>query len=146
MSTEVMQAIVCGVPVLLIAGLFIFLSNANAKEAERRQNILKAAQNAYQNSLAKLKQSPTDADIKQKTLELGRYYSNLTRQQQGVTVYDEMALGNDISAATAGATVAAAPTAASVEERLKTIDELRSRGMISDAEHAERRKKILEAL
>lgn len=42
---------------------------------------------------------------------------------QGVTVYDEMAVLNDISAATAGAAVAsAAPalaTAASPEDRLK---------------------------
>ena len=138
--------ILCGIPLLLIVGVAFYVSNTNAKEAERQRNALKAAHQAYQESLAKLKTQPTNADVKQRTLELGRYYSNLTRQQQGTTVYDEMALGNDISAATAGASVATAPTSASIEERLKTIDELRSKGVINEQEHAARRQKILEAI
>lgn len=117
-----------------------------------RDKALAEAHAAYQGSLVQLKQQPTNADLKQRTLELGRAYSNLTRSQKGVTIYDEMALGNDISAATAGASVAAAPIAAaappsaSIEDRLKRLDELRTKGVINDQEYDARRQKILEDL
>ena len=138
--------IVCGIPLLIVAAAMIVIGNANAKEAERKKNALEAARTAYQQALAKLKAMPNDADVKQRTLELGRYFSSLTREQKGVTVYDEMALMNDISAATAGASVQAAQSAASVEDRLKTLDDLRSKGVISDQEYAARRQKIVDAL
>jgi hypothetical protein len=65
-----------------------------------------------------------------------------------VTVFDEIALSNDINAATASASVVApAPAAApSVEERLKRLDELRAKGVVNEQEYAERRQKILEEL
>jgi Short C-terminal domain len=146
MDNGITTAIVCGVPVLIFAAVLIIIGNSNVKEVERKKKALEAARKAYQESLAKLKAAPNDADVKQRTLELGRYYSALTRQDKNVTVYDEVALGNDINAATAGASAQAAPTAASVEDRLKTLDDLRSKGMISDAEYTARRQKILETL
>ena len=49
-----------------------------------RSNQVKKAKENYEKSLAKLKENPTDADLKQATLELGRIYSNLTRDSNGV--------------------------------------------------------------
>ena len=68
---------------------------------------LREAKASYQASLAKLKSNPTNPDLKQRT-QLGRIYSNLTRRKRGVTIFDEVALMNDINAACAGATLIAA--------------------------------------
>jgi hypothetical protein len=46
----------------------------------------------YQKSLQKLKNNPVDANLRGMTLELGRIYSNLTRNEAGLTAFDEMAL------------------------------------------------------
>jgi len=58
---------------------------------------------AYRISLARLKADPRNADLRKHTLALGRIYSNLMRDNKGQTVFDEVALMNDISAACAGA-------------------------------------------
>jgi Short C-terminal domain len=94
------------------------------------------------------------ADLRQQALARGREYSNLTRSQKGVTIYDEMAVMNDIGAATAGATTLAATPApapvvastTSVEDRIKRLDELRTKGIVNDQEYEERRRKILDEL
>ena len=118
---------------------------------DRRRKGVEQAHAAYQGALRALKANPTNPDLRQRALALGREYSNLTRSQRGVTVYDEMAVMNDINAATAAAVsvVAPAPVAAPpvpVEERLKRLDELRTKGVISEQEFAERRQKILSEL
>jgi len=132
--------ILCGIPL----GILVAISIANSREADRRRKALAEARDAYHGALAELKAAPSNPDVKQRTLDFGRTYSNLTRQSKGVTVYDEMALANDISAATAGATAAAVP--ATVQERLTRLDELRASGTITEAEHAARRQKIVEEL
>jgi hypothetical protein len=114
-----------------------------------------AAQYAYQEALNDLKKHPTDPNKKQHALTLGRTYSNLTRNKQGVTIFDEMALMNDLNAATAGAphtaqavsAYAPAPSSAtSPADRLRKLDDLKAQGLINDEEHAARRAKILEDL
>ena len=61
--------------------------------------------------------NPTDPDLKQQALADGRAYSDLTRSQRGVTVYDELAVANDISAPCAAAS--AAPPRISAESDLR---------------------------
>jgi hypothetical protein len=100
------------------------------------------AHTIYQAALETLKAAPTSADLRQKALSIGRAYSNLTRNKQGVTVYDEMALMNDIDAATAGATKAEI----SIEDRLQTLEGLRSKGLVSDAEYSQKRQKLLDEM
>jgi hypothetical protein len=135
----------CFVIALLAIGLIFFIEWRKRSERD-------AAQAAYHEALRALKAKPTSADLRQQALARGRAYSNLTRNRRGVTVYDEMAVMNDIQAATAGATAAAsAPTpvamsATSVEDRLKRLDELRAKGIVNDQEYEERRRKILEEL
>lgn len=108
-----------------------------------------AARLAYVESLSKLKEAPTNADLKQRTLQLGREYSNLTRDKKGNTLFDEVALMNDINAACAAASVVATANArtessvATVEERLQTLVNLKTKGLIDIAEYEKRRSEIL---
>jgi hypothetical protein len=131
---------------------------------------IEEARKAYLAYLSKLKQSPTNADIKQHTLALGRYYSNLTRDNKGNTLFDEVAVMNDINAACAAANVTPAlnSTAAmygrnnthpanvtpglnstvptSVESRLRTLDDLKNKGLINTAEYDKRRSEIMSSI
>jgi hypothetical protein len=109
------------------------------------------AQTAYQEALRTLKANPTSADLRERALYLGRYYSSMTRSKHGaaVTIYDEMALMNDIGAATAGANISAPsadPVMASIEDRLRRLEELRAKGLLSDQEAESRRQKILDEI
>jgi hypothetical protein len=134
---------------LLIGGvaLVIWVVVAQAQAKQREQ-----ARLAYQAALEELKANPTNADLKQKTLQLGRVYSNLTRNKSGVTLFDEMALMNDINAATAGASASTSQPAqipiasASVEARLANLSDLKSKGLIDEAEYTTKRQKILDEM
>ena len=80
-----------------------------------------AGEAAYRQSLDALKGSPNDPELRARALALGRYYALLTRQQPHIVPYDEVALANDIAAATAGASatraVVAPPPAAPASPR-----------------------------
>lgn len=114
-----------------------------------RDRAIQKARLAYLKSLAALKSRPTDADLKQHTLALGRAYSNLTRDKKGNTLFDEVALMNDINAACAAATghgSGASTGISTVEERLRVLNDLRAKGLIDDAEFAQRRSEILSSI
>src|SRR6185369_13818480 len=97
-----------------------------ARDREAKQ--LKAAKDAYFDALRRLKANPTNADLRQTTLQLGRAYSNLTRNKSGVTIFDEVALSNDINAACAGAATLVTNKQAqsqTIEARLHKLTELK---------------------
>jgi hypothetical protein len=109
-------------------------------------NDIGKGESMYRDALAALKADPTNADLKQRALSVGRAYSALTRQNN-VTIYDEMAVMNDIAAATAGAGAAAAvPNRETIEARLTRLNDLHSKGLVTDQEWNERRLKILDEL
>ena len=88
----------------IILGLAIGLSiSLSVQASNRHTKALAQAWNAYQRSLSQLKSDSTNPDLKQQTLQLGRVCSNLSRNKRGVTVFDEVALMNDINAACAHA-------------------------------------------
>lgn len=126
---------------LIIVGI---ISTAGKMEEEKNKKINDARAN-YQDALLKLKKDPANPDQRQKTLELGRIYSNLARDAKGVTLFDEMALMNDINAACGGTTgnQIASPSSQSAEERLKKLSDLKTKGLINDQEYEEKRKQIL---
>ena len=122
---------------------------AQAQAVARELRAQEEAKAAYEQSLIKLKSNPASADLRQRTLQLGRAYSSLTRSTQGVTVFDEVALMNDINAACGGVALSAnsepaAPPKASIEERLAKLGELRVQGLIEEEEYSARRSKILD--
>ena len=117
--------------------------------AAGKANCRPEAKVKYEESLAQLKLRPTDPNLKQETLALGREYSNLTRDRKGVTVYDEVALANDIGAACAAATAAVQPVSSfsvSAEARLAELMNLEAKGLVTKEEYQEQRQRILSAL
>ena len=142
----------CCLLTVLIVGAVVVIYIVMSNEAKRRAaQQREEARQAYVAALNNLKAHPTNPDLKQTTLELGRVYSNLTRNKQGVTLFDEVALMNDINAATAGATgqvTAPAPTAtpSSVEARLAKLSELKASGVIDEQEYAAKRQKIIDEM
>jgi hypothetical protein len=117
---------------------------------ERQKRLaLERARDEYRRSITRLKQEPTNADRKQEALALGRVYSNMTRERKGVTLFDEIALLNDINAACAAASVSqhvAAIPPQSVEERLRVLVQLRDGAMIDETEYDKQRRQILESI
>jgi hypothetical protein len=116
----------------------------------QRAKALEAARQSYRQSLSELKNAPTNADLKQRTLALGRAYSNLTRDKKGHTVFDEVALMNDINAACAAANGRAADPHTSgkesVEARLRTLVDLKEKGLIDASEYERRKAEILASI
>lgn len=118
--------------------------------AHQKKRELAAAKAAYHGSLTELKQDCTNPDLKQRTLALGRAYSNLTRDKKGVTMFDEVALSNDISAACAGASRIAgtgpSSSGQSAGDRLAQLSELHKKGLIDRREFEEKRSHIMGEL
>lgn len=119
---------------------------------EEKLKLLNEIKPAYLNSLGRLKSQPTNADLKQNTLELGREYSERTRKLQGIngiTIFDEMALMNDINTACAGATSVSMKEATNnqtILERLSKLSELKDKNLINEQEYETRRLKILDEI
>ena len=109
------------------------------------------AQMAYQDHLKALQDDPSNPNLRMRTLELGRIYSNMTRNKKGVTLFDEVALMNDINAACAGAnrnrnrnnTPSVEP---SLEERLERLKRLRDSNHITEEEYQRKKEQILDRL
>jgi hypothetical protein len=135
----------CGVILVCsVLGLVAYFLQQNQVAKQLRN-----ANDNYRGALNLLKQRPTDPELRQRALALGREYSNLTRNKKGVTIYDEVALSNDINAACAAA-VQVRPTAhlaapvQSVERRLMKLKALLESNVITEEEYRERRGRILD--
>lgn len=145
------SAVCCGGIILIIVAI-IFVAIKGAKDLDKAQarqaQILAEARATYQDSLTKLKADPTNSNLRETTLHFGRTYSNLTRNNKGVTIFDEVALANDINAACGGATRLAedkrTPQTQTIESRLQKLADLKSNGLIDEQEYASRRQKILD--
>lgn len=133
------------VVLLIVIGVIALLIHSGSQSAKAKE----AARQAYIQSLAKLKENPTNPNLKQNTLSLGRRYSAMTRDNKGNTLFDEVALMNDINAACAAAAASQSSSASrsteiqSVESRLRTLEDLKSKGLIGEAEAAKRRDQII---
>lgn len=135
---------VCCIGIIAVLLIAVIVSNVNSNAKTKALN---EAATAYQTSLHQLKSNPTNPSLRQHTLALGRDYSNLTRDKKGVTIFDEVALSNDINAACAGAgNMPKQPPVKSrnIEERLASLNELKFKGLIDESEYDSRRGKILD--
>src|SRR4051812_42215269 len=75
---------------------------AAARQDELR--VLNSARTAYEEALTRLRSAPSDPDARERALSAGRFFASQTRHMAGsagVTVFDEVALSNDIHAASA---------------------------------------------
>jgi uncharacterized membrane protein len=140
--------VTCGLILLAVVVVFAVVIGLYFYSINQINKRLQLAFASYRQSLEILKQQPNDPELRQKALEWGRYYSNLTRDNKGVTVYDEVALANDINAACAGGVHAANdPTATAtrpIEQRLDQLKALFDKGAIDEQEYSERRAKLLD--
>lgn len=125
--------------------LIIIASNAKAKE-------IATAKAAYHASLEELTSDPTNPRLRKSTLEFGRAYSNLTRDKKGVSLFDEVALMNDINAACGGTTAITTPGVSpiqstedglSVQDRLTKLRQLKEQGFISESEYDAKRQQLI---
>jgi len=136
----------------VVIGIIVIVVAAAIWSGIQKQKALERAKKAYLEALAQLKGSPTNADLKQHTLALGRAYSHLTRDKKGVSLFDEVALMNDINAACAAASVTPAQPSSghsagpSIEARLRTLTDLKDKGLVAPAEYESRRNEILGSI
>lgn len=141
-------SLTCGLTILAVIGSIFWGLSLYFRNLSRINKQLRDAYVSYQQSLGLLKQQPNNPELRQRALEWGRYYSNLTRDNKGVTIYDEVALANDINAACAGAGYIAkepeATTTRSIEERLDQLKVLFEKGAINEQEYDARRSRLLD--
>lgn len=136
-----------GIIIVLLSFLVIgfLLYRKQSARNKKKANIFKR----YQQSLARLRNNPNDAELKQNTITLGRTYSNLTRNKNGDIAFDEMALMNEINAACANTQPIQFQTAVpkpTVQERLAQLQQLKEQNLLSDNEFKARRQQILSEI
>lgn len=130
----------------LVISYFIFKSQHEQKLRKSREE---AAQ-AYGKALRDLRQEPSNSEIHAMALSEGRYYASLSRLGSGIQTVDEVSIRNDIDAAlpAGGASKTSEPNAPSatptVEDRIASLERLRSQGHISKEEHSRIRARLLD--
>ena len=100
----------------------------------------------YNASLEALRRNPLDLSLQANTLEKGRRYSRLTRTSQGVPMFDESAIRNDIDLAIAKRPTSPQVASNNPANRLATLDNLFRDRLISEVEYNEQRARILAEL
>lgn len=133
-----------GMPVAIIA----LIITASIR-ADSNDKAAKKARFTYCKSLEDLKANPSDADLREKTLGLGRIYYSLLGGNNIVTVFDELAIKNDIDAACAGSVQVQNQPASpdtSIEQRLAKLKMLFDAGHINEEEYRNRRRKIIDGV
>ena len=154
---KIIPILIClGVPAGIIALLIWYEIKiggpARRAREEEKNRIFKTAQDHYLKAISYLKMNPTNANLKQQALSYGRDFAEITSKYQGmegVTLFDEVALMNDINAACAGATAFksdSVKTDPTVEQRLTKLKELKEMGLLKEEEYEARRQKILDEI
>ena len=126
---------------LILAGVVVGWLYVKGKKIR-----LNEAHRAYREALEQLKQRPTDPDRRQQALRLGRAYADITRESKNATVYDEMAIKNDIDAVCAGAAEVAAARAggpASAAAEIRKLTELLEEGILTPEEWQSAKRQIV---
>lgn len=142
--------------IIIVVVIAISISSSNDKQAR-----ITALQKSYADSLDLLRSDPTNPTYHEQALQTGRQYSSATRDNKGVTLFDETALANDIRAVTANASQIALaqqqltaedtkkqslPDNQSIAERIAALKMLKEAEMISDEEYESKRKAILDSI
>ncbi len=122
------------------------------QQQQRQKDLLgyNEAKASYAAALERVRASPTDPACREDALKVGRIYSAWSRHIAGhdasVTLFDEIALANDLQAASAGAATSSRPSAATPEERLEKLQRLVRQGLITEDEFTQKRNQILAEL
>jgi len=107
--------------------LWAYAASAIAHDRKKRESWTR-----YQTSLRRLKADPTNASLRESALAFGRSYSQVTREEGKVALYDEVAIMNDIGAACAAAAVQPSGAATNDYESDPPMHRFRIRGAEKD--------------
>jgi hypothetical protein len=119
--------------------------------AEQRKGIA-FAKGLYEENLNLLKTSPADPQLRQQALASGRRYAERLRNGGGVGLFDEVALMNDLNAASAGANMIAtaiSPSETTLQKhdvcaKFSQLNQLRESQLISEDEFHSMRAVLLK--
>lgn len=130
-----------------LGGLFIcwllYWVFGGGKEKHEKEE----AEKAYQEALSKLSIDPSNQELRLNATVLGRKYSELSRDKNGQSALSDSALKNEINIACNQVQPKhKSASEASVDMRLKTLQELKQQGLIDDHEYHSRRKDILNSI
>jgi hypothetical protein len=114
-------------------------------DQEVKRQKIQSAKEDYDRSIERLRTAPATADLRQRALEYGREYSNLSRDSKGVAIFDEVAIHNDLSAACAATSVAVVSKPQSTRDKLAELQELAHSGLISPTEFESMRAEVLQS-
>ncbi|QEF96148.1 hypothetical protein Mal15_01740 [Stieleria maiorica] len=92
---------------LILGGIISLMVKIGLDEFAKNRAKLAESEQAYQAALSELRAYPNDSEKRENALRLGREFSRLSREDNKETVYDELAIKNDIDAACAGSFVEA---------------------------------------
>lgn len=132
---------------LIVVIAIIAAFSAHHSEREKQK-----ALEAYNASLSALKINPASSDVRQETLRLGRIYSNLVRDNKGNTIFDEVALMNDINAACAATQHVIQSQSnpeqqpESAESRLLKLNDLYAKRLIDQQDYLRRKQEIINSI
>lgn len=138
--------------VFVLLALFIWVFGRayfNARDERERLEEIQEAEAAYRVALFALEVEPKNAERRRAALAAGREYARVMRENRGATLFDEMALMNDINAIAGQQVSAAAGQVApqlSYEERLARLQRLAAEGHLTKDEYVEKRKRLLDEL
>jgi Uncharacterised protein family UPF0547 len=88
----------------LLGGLVIMVHMCE-QEANKKKARLNAAKRSYETALAQLEAAPDSVELRTAVIEAGRLYSAICREDGKGTIFDEVALSNDLAARTGKAVV-----------------------------------------
>jgi hypothetical protein len=155
------------VEAFLVIGAFVVVIWLVQRAVQRDRKRLAAAKLAYEVALSRLDENPNDSQARVEALSLGRAYADLNRKmtagslkaakKAGVTLFDEVALQNDLNARPPRAV---GPSPAEVREarlvskearlssadriaQLERLSQLRKDGTLSEAEFEREKRRVL---
>ena len=90
---------------LILGGIIAYMAKMVLDDVAHARKVLEEAEQAYQTALSELRLCPNDSGKREQALRLGREFSRLSREGNAETLFDEVAIKNDIDAACAGSFV-----------------------------------------
>jgi hypothetical protein len=120
------------------------------RDQREREEEIRKAEMWYREALRMLEEEPDSPERRKIALTTGREYARMVRESSGESLFDELALMNDINVIAgqqvASPTTRKAPQPLSYEERLARLQRLAAEGHLTKDEYVEARKRLLSEL
>lgn len=129
--------------VLGLLVLFIIISGWHAVWSLKQVRVVREN---YEKALNELKNDPLNTSLKQNALDIGREYSQLNKRLKTKENVNEITLMNDIDAVSISHSMVNTELdfKKMIEDRLILLFSLLEKGLITQEEYQERKKKVLK--